>query len=116
MFDPAGMTPLMTAIPGLMTTDAIMNRADEIYISKMVMTRRRDRLRIYLHAPFIIPKRDIWAMEAAVKKQFFKNKDVRIEIVEFFHLEGISLREACAELGYLSAEQFDEIVHPEQMV
>jgi len=29
---------------------------------------------------------------------------------------GVSLREACVELGYLSTEQFDEIVRPEQMV
>ena len=29
---------------------------------------------------------------------------------------GISLREAGVELGFLSAERFDEIVRPEQMV
>ena len=29
---------------------------------------------------------------------------------------GISLREACVELGFLSPEQFDEVVRPEQMV
>ncbi len=29
---------------------------------------------------------------------------------------GISLREACVELGFLSAEQFDEAVRPERMV
>ena len=30
--------------------------------------------------------------------------------------EGLSLRDACIELGFLSAEQFDEVFHPEQMV
>ena len=30
--------------------------------------------------------------------------------------EGKSLREACTELGFLSAEEFDECFHPEQMV
>ncbi len=30
--------------------------------------------------------------------------------------EGLSLRDACLELGFLSAEQFDEVFHPEQMV
>jgi len=29
--------------------------------------------------------------------------------------EGISLREACVRLGYLTAERFDEVFHPEQM-
>ncbi len=30
--------------------------------------------------------------------------------------EGISLREACVQLGFLSEEKFDEVFHPEQMV
>ena len=31
-------------------------------------------------------------------------------------VKGISLKEACVELGFLSAERFDEVFHPEQMV
>ena len=30
--------------------------------------------------------------------------------------ENISLREACLRLGFLTAEQFDEVFHPEQMI
>lgn len=30
--------------------------------------------------------------------------------------ENVSLKEACVELGFLTAEKFDEIFHPEQMV
>ena len=30
--------------------------------------------------------------------------------------ENISLKEACVKLGFLSAEKFDEVFHPEQMV
>ncbi len=30
--------------------------------------------------------------------------------------DNISLKEACVELGFLSAERFDEVFHPEQMV
>ena len=30
--------------------------------------------------------------------------------------DGISLKEACVELGFLTAEKFDEVFHPEQMV
>jgi len=32
------------------------------------------------------------------------------------YAENTSLKEACVALGYLSAEQFDEVFHPEQMV
>ena len=30
--------------------------------------------------------------------------------------EGCSLREACVALGFLTAERFDEVFHPEEMV
>ena len=29
--------------------------------------------------------------------------------------DNISLKEACVELGFLTAERFDEVFHPEQM-
>ncbi|NCB62117.1 MAG: class II fumarate hydratase, partial [Clostridia bacterium] len=32
------------------------------------------------------------------------------------HADGISLREACVALGFLTAEKFDEVFHPEEMV
>ena len=31
------------------------------------------------------------------------------------YAEGISLKEACVALGYLTPEKFDEVFHPEQM-
>ena len=30
--------------------------------------------------------------------------------------ENITLKEACVALGFLTAEQFDEVFHPEEMV
>ena len=30
--------------------------------------------------------------------------------------ENISLKEACVQLGFLTAEKFDSVFHPEQMV
>ena len=30
--------------------------------------------------------------------------------------ENMTLKEACVRLGYLTAERFDEVFHPEQMV
>ena len=36
--------------------------------------------------------------------------------VQLAHRENLSLREACAALGYLTPEQFDEVFHPEEMV
>jgi len=41
--------------------------------------------------------------------------DQASKIAETAHRENISLREACLKLGYLSGEEFDQIVKPEQM-
>ncbi len=35
---------------------------------------------------------------------------------KFAYTENISLREACVRLGFLTAERFDEVFHPEQMI
>ena len=32
------------------------------------------------------------------------------------HQEGISLKEACVRLGFLSEERFDEVFRPDEMV
>ena len=32
------------------------------------------------------------------------------------HQEGISLKEACVKQGFLTADRFDEVFHPEEMV
>ena len=32
------------------------------------------------------------------------------------YAENISLKEACGALGFLTAEQFDEVFHPEEML
>ncbi len=37
-------------------------------------------------------------------------------VVHKAHDEGLSLREACIALGYLTPETFDEVFHPEEMV
>ena len=37
-------------------------------------------------------------------------------LVKLAHTEGLTLREACLRLGYLTAEEFDELYHPEKMI
>jgi len=42
--------------------------------------------------------------------------DKAAEIAKKAHAEGTTLKEACTDLGYLSAEEFDRIVDPSRMV
>jgi fumarate hydratase, class II len=42
--------------------------------------------------------------------------DKAAEVAKKAHREGTTLKEACLDLGYLSAEEFDAAVDPEKMV
>jgi fumarate hydratase class II len=42
--------------------------------------------------------------------------DKAAEVAKKAYAEGLTLKEACLELGYLSAEEFDAAVRPEDMV
>jgi fumarate hydratase class II len=42
--------------------------------------------------------------------------DKAAEIAKTAHRQGLTLREAAVKLGYLTAEEFDRLVRPEQMV
>lgn len=35
---------------------------------------------------------------------------------QYAHRQGVSLREACVSLGFLTPEEFDELFHPEEMI
>ena len=38
------------------------------------------------------------------------------EIAKLAHKEGVSLKEACLKLNYLTEKEFDEYFHPEKMI
>ena len=38
------------------------------------------------------------------------------EVAKLAYNEGLTLKEACVRLGFLSAEKFDEVFHPEEMI
>ena len=41
--------------------------------------------------------------------------DKAAKVAHEAHVQGISLREACLKLGYLSGEEFDQLVRPADM-
>jgi len=42
--------------------------------------------------------------------------DKAAEIARLAHIRGITLKEACGELGYVTSEEFDRLADPYQMV
>ena len=91
------MKTLREALPNISTGSAVMDHMDEIMVVRMTMPRDRSKLRIYLEAPFLIRKRDIYALEAAVKQAYFPKNDVVVRIHETFRLENMSAEEAYKE-------------------
>lgn len=77
---------LKDTMPDLQTVPLIRENAAQIFVERMTMPRNRESLTIYLFAPFLIPKKDIYALEAAVKKQYFRNKNVKVTVLERFEL------------------------------
>jgi fumarate hydratase class II len=69
------------------------------------MTINRERVDYYV--------RNSLMLVTALSPKIGYDKSARI--AHTAHLEGITLREACLRLGYLTGEEFDEIVRPEEM-
>ena len=56
------------------------------------------------------------AKKALKKAQQKRNQKNAAKTAKKAFKDNISLKEACVELGFLTAEKFDEVFHPEQMV
>ena len=70
------------------------------------MTANRDKMRHNLHNSLML----VTALNPYI------GYDNAAKTVKKAFKEDISLKEACAALGFLTAEKFDEVFHPEQMV
>ena len=56
-------------------------------ITRMVLHDGRSVLTVCVRFPHLVSKRDINRLEGEIKKQYFRHKDVRIELAESFELE-----------------------------
>lgn len=71
-----------------------MRRMDDITVERMVMPRDRSELRVSLRAPFLIARRDIYALEAAIRQVYFPGKEVRVTVREHFELGDMTPQQA----------------------
>ncbi|MFI3176426.1 MAG: PolC-type DNA polymerase III [Eubacteriales bacterium] len=58
----------------------------QVEVAKVSLTADREWLRIHIMAPYIIHKKDIFAMEVEIKKQLFANVATQIRCYESFQL------------------------------
>ncbi len=88
---------LQQVLPTLRTAEHIMNMLDEIRVNRLVMPHDRKSLRIYISCDHLIPKRDIYVLEAAIKKQFFDLKPITVKIWESYRVGNRPLDEVLKE-------------------
>lgn len=62
---------------------------EDAEVIKISNTSRHDRLRIYLKAPHLIEKKDIYALEREILRQLFPKDAIRVTIQESFELSGL---------------------------
>lgn len=59
---------------------------EETGVAKLVSSSRHDKLHIYLTSDYMIPKDRIYEMERRIRKQYYKDADVFVKIIERFAL------------------------------
>lgn len=72
--------------PGLKVTGELEDLIEIIEVSRVGITKKKDLLRVYLVSSQWIHKKHIFALEQAIKNQFFGNVQIQVKIIEKFQL------------------------------
>ena len=59
---------------------------EQVTVTKVTVTSVRDRMRVYISSEKLIHKKYIYAVERAIKEQFFPGANIEIKLLEKFHL------------------------------
>ncbi|MCR5800243.1 MAG: PolC-type DNA polymerase III [Lachnospiraceae bacterium] len=58
----------------------------EVYVKKVSVNHNRTLLKVHIRSNHLIDKKDVYAMETAMKKQLFSGVDTQVRIIEEFAL------------------------------
>ncbi|WP_230399121.1 PolC-type DNA polymerase III [Novisyntrophococcus fermenticellae] len=72
--------------PGLKVTGELEDLIEIMEVSRVGITKKKDLLRVYLVSSQWIHKKHIFALEQAIKNQFFRNVQIQVKIIEKFQL------------------------------
>ncbi len=76
-------------LPTLDVGDDLKELLDHVTIDKVVSSRDRSSLRIYMLCERLVPKKYIYNLEANIKKQFFPDRKTEVKIIEKFKLSSL---------------------------
>ena len=72
--------------PTLEIPSELKSLFSEVAVERVTTTREKKNLRIYLVSSRLIPKKDIFGLEKAIKEQLFSTQPVTVRIIERFTL------------------------------
>ena len=76
----------MDVFPGLQISGELADLLELVQVTRVGITKKKDLLRVYLVSSQWIHKKHIFALEQAIKNQFFQNVEIQIKIIEKFQL------------------------------
>lgn len=70
----------------LKLSDELSGIFEEVVVTKVTTTSSKDFIRVYIESSRLIEKKYVFAMEEAIVKQLFRNRNIRVKIYEKFFL------------------------------
>ena len=106
------MTKSFTEVlPALKLPERLTDIAERVQVTNVVMPRSREHVDIYAYTDQIVAKRDINALQAHIKNQFFAAKELTVRLFLTFRLSGISAQEAYESYADSFMEEVRETDH-----
>ncbi len=78
--------PFFDVFSTLEVKGKLRNLFEDTSVERVVNVRQKDFLRVYISSGHIIPKADVYAMEAQIKNQLFAKSNTQIKLYERFSL------------------------------
>lgn len=78
--------PFFEVFPTLKIEGPLHDKLEQTEVERVSASKRRDLLHVYLFSVRLLQKRDVWAAEAEIKRQLFRDAAVTVKIHERFEL------------------------------
>ncbi len=72
--------------PNLEVNPQVHSLFAQVTVTKVTVTSVRDRMRVYISSEKLIHKQYVYAVEQAIREQFFSGENIEVKLLEKFHL------------------------------
>ncbi|MBQ5950642.1 MAG: PolC-type DNA polymerase III [Lachnospiraceae bacterium] len=80
--------PFFEALPDFRAPEGMQQQLERSSLLRAVPKPDGNRIVLYLSCPFLMEKRDVYRLEAALTKQYFAARGIKVQIIERFALSG----------------------------